>query len=115
MSRLAKFFTVCLIIGIFLFSYALDVFAAREVAPGRVATWVKVQVYEEGSREPELTVGLPVGLMEWVLSSSHSARVLEVDGREMDLRGLWLRLRESNPEQPLEFANDGGRVQVWLE
>jgi len=115
MSRFAKFFTVCLVIGIFLFSYALDVFAAREVAPGRAATWVKVRVFDESSRGPDLTVGLPAGIVEWALTSTCSARVLDADGQEADLREFWQRLRRSNPKAPLEFAGDGGRVQVWLE
>jgi hypothetical protein len=115
MSRPAKLLTVCLVIGIFLFSYALDVFAAREVVPGRVAARVMIRVFEEGSRKPELTVGLPAGLVEWVLTSVRSARVRGADGSETDLRKFWLRLRESNPGKPLEFADEGERVQIWLE
>jgi len=115
MSRLAKFFTVSLVAGIFLFSYALDVFAAREVAPGREVTRVMIRVYEEHSRKPELTVGLPAGLVEWVLTSARSARVPGKDGSETDLREFWLRLRESSPGKPLEFEDEGERVQIWLE
>ena len=115
MSRVAKFFTVCLVIGIFLFSYALDVVAAREVAPGRVASRVKIRVLEEGSGEPALTVGLPAGLAEWALTSWGPARVLDSHGHAIDLQEFWLRLRESDRQRPLEFSDGGDRVQIWLE
>jgi hypothetical protein len=115
MSRLAKIFIVCLVLGLLLFSYVLDVFAAREIAPGRVVTWVKIRVYEEGSRQPDLTVGLPVGLVEWALNSTRSVRVMGLDGVEMNTRGFWQRLRKSNPKEPVELESDDGHVQVWLE
>ena len=115
MSRVAKFFTVCLVIGIFLFSYALDVVSAREVAPGRVASRVKIRVFEEGSGEPALTMGFPAGFAEWTLTAFGSARALDSRGRETELREFWLRLRESDRQRPLEFSDGGDRVQIWLE
>ena len=115
MSRAAKFLTICLVIGIFLFSYALVVVSAREVGPGRVASRLKIRIVDGGSGEPALTVGFPAGLAEWTLTTLGSARALDSHGRETELREFWLRLKESNREEPLEFSDGGDRVQIWLE
>jgi len=115
MSRLGKFLIVCLAIGLFVFSYALSLFTVREVAPGREAAWVKIRVTDEDSPGQGFSMGIPVGLVEKVLTSSRPTTRVALDGKETDLREIWQRLRETEPGKPLEFKNDGDSVQIWLE
>ena len=115
MSRPAKFFSVCLVVGIFLFSYSFDLFAIREVAPGREASRVRIRIFGEGSHHAEVSMGLPAGLVRTLLMSAQSSCTVEVDGESLHLRDLWLRLRDTDAGKPLELRDDGDRVQVWLE
>jgi hypothetical protein len=115
MSRPAKLFSICLVFGIFLFSYSFDLFTVREVTPGRKAAWVKIRIFEEGAHHAEVSMGLPVGLVKTLLTSAHSSGTVEMDGEDLDLRAIWLRLRDTDAGKPLEFGDDGDRVQIWLE
>ena len=115
MSRPGKFLIVCLAIGLFLFSYAMSLFTVREVAPGREAAWVKIRVIDEDSPGVGFSMGIPVGLVEKMLTASRLSTTVAVDGKETDLNEIWQRLRETEPGKPLEFKDDGERVQIWLE
>ena len=115
MSRLGKFLIVCLVLSLFLFSYAMSLFAVREVAPGREAAWVKIRVTDEDSSGEGISLGFPVGLVEKMLTSSRPSTTVAIDGKKTDLKEIWQRLRETEPGKPLEFRDDGDLVQIWLE
>ena len=115
MSRSARFFCVCLITGIFLFSYAVNLFAVREISTGTEASRVQIRVFDPGDPRNRIALDLPLGLVETLLTSPPACTRLELDGREVELRELWLRLSRSDSENPLVFGDDSGRVQVWLE
>ena len=115
MSRLGKSLLVCLVLGLFLCSYAMSLFAAREVAPGREAAWVKIRVTEEDSPAEGISLGIPLGLVEKLLTCSRPSTTVAIDGKETDLKEIWQRLRETEPGHPLEFRDDGDLVQIWLE
>jgi hypothetical protein len=115
MSRVAKFFVISWIVGIFLFSFAFDLLSVREVAPGREVRWVKIRILHEDSRHAQVSLGLPVGLVEMLLNSSRHCDRVDVGGRDMDLREIWRRLLDTRSGSPLELGDDGNQVQIWLE
>jgi hypothetical protein len=115
MSRPARFFCGCLITGIFLFSYAVSFFAAREISPGREASWVKIRVFDPKTPGTRIALNIPVGLVQTLLTSSPASARIDVDGREVELREIWVRLSRSDSRSPLELGDDEGRVQLWLE
>ena len=116
MSRSAKFLVVLLAAGVFLSSYALDLLAARASTPAGEAAWVKLRVIQQepGERE-EVSLQLPAALVEMLLTAGPEGPAVDIGGREMNLKEFWLRLRETDSGNPLEFRDDGDRFQVWLE
>jgi hypothetical protein len=113
MSRMAKFLVVSLVIGIFLCSYGLDLFAAREPWPADEATRMKIQFQEGGGLDASFS--LPLGLVAVILASTPDGACIDMDGSSMSKRELWRRLRDSSPRNPVEFHDGGDRVRIWLE
>jgi hypothetical protein len=114
MSRLAKFFVVSLVLGIFLLSYSLDLGAAwQQPFPAGEASRLRIRFQEADGVDASFS--LPVGLVAVILASAPEGACLEMNGVSMTKAELWRRLREANSRSPLEFQDGGDRVQIWLE
>jgi hypothetical protein len=114
MSRTAKFLVVSLAIGIFLLSYGLDFCAAHQLPfPAGEASRLRIRFQEADGVDASFS--LPLGLVAVILSSAPDGARLEMDGVSMTKAELWQRLRDSSSRSPLEFQDEGDRVQIWLE
>lgn len=114
MSRLAKFLVVSLVIGVFLVSYSLDLFAARQQPfPAGETSRLRIRFLEADGIDASFS--LPVGLVAVILASTPDGACIEADGVSMTKQEMWRRLRDSSSRSPLEFQDGGDRVQIWLE
>jgi hypothetical protein len=84
--------------------------------PGREATWFRLRIYDQGSKEPTVSINLPVGLAELACSSLPDDARSELKKKGYDCDGLWQRLRKLGPTQFLDVQGDEGeRIEIWLE
>ena len=82
----------------------------------RPATWIRVRIYERGSKDPEVSINLPMGLAELVYKSlpDDARQGLKLKGYDAD--NFWDRLKTLGPTEILSIdGKDGERVQIWLE
>jgi tetratricopeptide (TPR) repeat protein len=80
------------------------------------AGWIRVRIWDKGSRKPQLSINLPVALAEMVFKSlPDSARdKLREEGYDAD--SFWERLKTTGPAEILTIeGGDGTRIQVWIE
>jgi hypothetical protein len=89
---------------------------SRPSPPPRPASWIRVRIYEHGSKDPEVSINLPMGLAELVYKSlpDDARKDLKLKGYDAD--NFWDRLRKLGPTEILSIdGKDGERVQIWLE
>jgi tetratricopeptide (TPR) repeat protein len=82
----------------------------------RPATWIRVRVYQHGSKDPEVSINLPLSLAELVYKSlpDDARKDLKLKGYDAD--NFWERLKKLGPTEILSIdGKDGERVQIWLE
>ena len=115
MSRAMKCLAVTFVISVFLFSFAADLLTAREVAPGKQATWLRIRLYEGGASGAALAEGLPVGMVDFLLRVAGPAGEVDCHGRKVRVRELWEDLKRSGPAKIVDIRDSGARVQIWLE
>jgi tetratricopeptide (TPR) repeat protein len=88
----------------------------RPAAGAATITWLKVRVFGEGRREPEIAVNLPVGLAELVFKSLPEDAKRELGRRGYGEENFWERIRKLGPTQIIDIDDgEGGRVQIWTE
>jgi hypothetical protein len=89
---------------------------ARKGSPAARAAWIRVRIYERGSKHPKISVNLPVALAELVYKSlpEDARRELKLKGYDAD--NFWDGLMKLGPMEILTIEGEGGeRVQIWLE
>jgi hypothetical protein len=80
------------------------------------ASWIRVRVYEKGSKQPEVSINLPLGLAELVFKSLPDSARRELRSEGIDADNFWDRLIKLGPAEILSIeGKDGERVQIWLE
>jgi hypothetical protein len=105
--------------------------AADEQEAGGKLRWLKIRVYEDGSKTPNVAVNLPVRVVELVLrlasatgavdaavDSVNAEMAKETGGRVrikgLDLEALWKEL-ERMGGQIVEINDGGDRVSIYIE
>lgn len=82
----------------------------------RPASWVRLRVYEKGSRAPKLSINLPVALAELVFKSLPDDAKEDLRREGYDAGSFWERLKKTGPTEILTVeGDDGERIQVWIE
>ena len=90
--------------------------APHPAPAARPASWIRVRIYEQGSKDPEVSINLPMGLAELVYKSlpDDARKDLKLKGYDAD--NFWDRLKKLGPTEILSIdGKDGERVQIWLE
>ena len=64
---------------------------------------------------PQRAQRMCAALVEMLLESGRVGPTVDVKGNEVNLKEFWLQLRETDSGRPLEFRDDGDRIQVWLD
>lgn len=109
---------------------AAEKVAARSEAPGK---WLKIRVYENDSKTPNVLVNVPFSLARAALrfavatgtlhARMHGGEIrIEADGRtetvrmpEKELEDLIREIESLAPGQIVEIIDDGDRVSIWIE
>ncbi len=82
----------------------------------REATWVRVRIYEKGSKQPQVAINLPVAFAELIFKSLPADTRKELQLKGYDADTFWDRLKKTGPTDILTIEGDEGeRVQVWIE
>jgi len=91
--------------------------AAPSPAPGgKPATWIRLRIWEKGSKEPQVSINLPVALAEMVFKSLPEDALRELRKEGYDAGSFWERLKKTGPTEILTIdSDDGDRIQVWIE
>lgn len=85
-------------------------------AAGKVASWIKVRIYEKGGAAPKVSVNMPVALAELLFKSLPDEARDELRRKGYDPENFWEKLKKLGPTQILEINGDEGeRIQIWLE
>jgi tetratricopeptide (TPR) repeat protein len=83
---------------------------------GRSAGWIRVRIWEKGSRKPQLSLNLPVFLADMVFNSLPDEARDELRQEGFDATSFWERLKRSGPTDILSIeGEDGSRIEVWIE
>lgn len=84
--------------------------------PARTASWLKVRIYEKGGASPKVTLNVPVALADIVFKSLPDDARLELNKKGYDPENFWTRLKSLGPAEILTIdAEDGDRIQIWIE
>jgi hypothetical protein len=89
---------------------------APKGSPAARAAWIRVRIYERGSKQPKVSVNLPVALAELVYKSLPDDARRELKLKGYDPGNFWDGLMKLGPTEILTIeGEDGERVQIWLE
>lgn len=89
--------------------------AAREV-PTRSIAWIKVRIFEQGHREPTVSINLPVALADLVFKSLPDEARGALRRKGYDADNFWSRLKKLGPTEIVTIQGDEGeRIQIWTE
>lgn len=82
----------------------------------RVATWLKIRIYEKGGAKPNVSVNLPVGLAEMAFKSLPDDARSELKKKGYDADNFWERLKKLGPTEIVSIVGDDGeKIQIWIE
>jgi hypothetical protein len=92
--------------------------ATPEAAPGGPgrASWIKVRIWKEGARKPQLSLNFPVFLADMVFNSLPDEARDDLREEGFDADSFWERLKKSSPADILTVeGEEGGRMEIWIE
>jgi hypothetical protein len=82
----------------------------------RVASWIRVRIFEKGGAKPNVSINLPVALAELVFKSLPDETRVELRKKGYDAENFWDRIKRTGPTEILTIEGDEGeRVQIWIE
>jgi hypothetical protein len=110
----SKFLTLCLVSGIFLYSFCSDVLTPREAIAGGEAAWATIRISEPHGCQRNAQLRIPVGLMDFLATHSQSEPMFEVDGEFLDAREAWKKIKRLPPGHPLRLQVEDGSIEVEL-
>jgi len=110
----SKFLTLCLMSGIFFYSFCSDLSTPREAIAGGDAEWATIRISHGQGCPRRAQLRIPVGLMDFLASHSQSEPMFEIDGRILDAREAWNRVRRLPPGHPIQLMVDEGSIEVEL-
>jgi hypothetical protein len=89
---------------------------ARESPRGAAGVrWVRLQIHEDGAREPTVSLSLPVALAELLFKSLPDDAKRDLEREGIDADNFWDRLHRVGPTSIIEIQGDGSRIRLWLE
>ncbi len=104
--------------------------AARDAGEGRRGRMLKIRVYENDSKTPNVLVNIPMGVVSAFVKLAARSGALEaglkengvqVGGKERvkingtDLEDLWRQIEAMEPGQIVEIQDNGDRVDIRIE
>jgi hypothetical protein len=93
--------------------------SARPTAPvvaGTPGSWLKVRVFEKGTRATKVSINVPVSLAEMVFKSLPDEVKKELSLKGYDADNFWDRLKGLPKMEILTVeGEDGEKVQIWIE
>jgi hypothetical protein len=82
----------------------------------RTVRWLKVRIYEKGSKNPTVSVNLPVALADLVVKNLPEEAQREIKRKGYGDASAWDRLLAAGPTTIVEIVDqDGSSVKVWTE
>jgi tetratricopeptide (TPR) repeat protein len=100
----------------------LDRTALAEASPASnrgdrgTASWIRVRIWKQGARKPQLSLNLPVFLADMVFNSLPDEAREDLREEGFDAESFWERLKKSSPTDILTIeGEEGGRMEIWIE
>jgi hypothetical protein len=83
--------------------------------PARAAAWLRVRIFEEGVKEPKVSINLPIALADLVFKSlpEDAKRDLRRNGYDAD--NFWEQLKKLGPTDIIEIVGERERIKIWIE
>jgi len=82
----------------------------------KVATWIKLRVYEHGEKKPSVSINVPLGLAELVFKALPDDAREDLRKEGYDVDNFWQKLEELGPTQIIEIeGDDDTRIKIWME
>lgn len=84
--------------------------------PGKEAKWFKLLVTNTETKKDKVRITLPIKVIELFLEHSHQKHMkYSHDECDLDLKEIFLELKELGPQVIIEVFEDGDTVKIWLE
>lgn len=129
MQRTLRAASIPLIVAGLLLTLASPAVARdRDRESDRQGRWLKIRVYEDGSRTPTVLVNLPMRIVSAAVRLAAVAGACEghvrVEGKEgkgsvrfkdIDLEGLLREIENMEAGQIVEIEDGEDRVSIWIE
>jgi hypothetical protein len=129
MQRVFRFISIPLIVAALLLSLPAPAGARdREKEGDGQGRWLKIRVYEDGSKTPTVLVNLPMRLVSAAFRlaavSGACADHVRVEGKvlkghdrlkDVDLEALFKEIETLEAGQIIEIQDDEDRVSIWIE
>ena len=88
--------------------------APREAPAARPASWIRVRVYEQGAKDPEVSINLPLGLAELVFKSLPDDARQGPEAQGLRRRQLLGAAEEARAHRDPEHRRQGRRARADL-
>lgn len=130
MSLFSKRTIVTLAIGLLALTAGAGPAAAKDAEVGRRSRMLKIRVYENDSKTPNVLVNIPMGVVSAFVKLAARSGALEaglkengvrIGGKEgvridgADLEDLWRQIETMEPGQIIEIQESGDRVDIRIE
>lgn len=90
--------------------------ATSQRLPPRVATFIRVRIYEHGKSQPSVSINVPLALGDLIFKSLPDETRQELRKKGYDADNFWSRLKQLGKTEIISIeGEDGERVQIWTE
>lgn len=90
--------------------------AASKRPPVRVASFIRVRIFEHGKSQPSVSINLPLALGDLIFKSLPDETRQELRKKGYDADNFWSRLKQLGATEIISIeGGDGERIQIWTE
>jgi hypothetical protein len=82
----------------------------------RTANFLRLHIFERGSKEPKVQINLPIALADLAFRSLPDEAKRDLRRKGYDADNFWEQLKRLGPLEILEIVGDDGeRIKIWIE
>jgi hypothetical protein len=122
-----------IIAGLLLMTLGVSLAPAKDPESATKGRWLKIRVYENDSKTPNVLVNLPLRAASALMRIAARSGILDAEinvdvdlqsegehGEHLKLRGkdfeeFWDAIASMEPGQLVQVEEDGDRVEIWIE